>query len=524
MESNTDHTIEKAELSNLMLDQCIIGSKLEKAIAESLDQSERIDVNFWEVKATKSGPQLRLKQTKFISFLEKHGYYKYYQGSSKLFIRVNNNIITSVTIDHIRDFIRDYVEALPELVDEHNEVTREDLLEKIYKGASTYLGDPNLSFLKDIKPNYQRDTKDKAYIYYKNCFVVVSVQDGIKCYNYSELKGHIWEKQQIKRNFTVTDSTVECDFQRLVFNVSNKESKRYDSLRSAIGYLLHSYKDQSLTKAIIFVDEQISQKGEANGGTCKSLVAKGIEHMKSTWYRGKGFRLDKSFPYQGISVDTQICLLDDVQESFSIEPIFTNITNSLTVEGKGQPAFTIDFKDSPKWFITTNYVIGGYGNSYDRRRHIVEFSDHYVIGTKPKEEFGRALFDWPEDEWNRFDTFLLECLHFYMINGLQEVRVNYEQRALLQSTSEEFVSFMDALEFNVEYDVKTLKMWFLEKNEDYYNDKEFTTKRFIKWIRVYIQHKKILCQGDTTASEKKTGHKNKPFEERNGSKYLKMLY
>ncbi|WP_161891164.1 hypothetical protein [Pontibacter russatus] len=498
-----------------------ISKKLKEAVKQLSTQEEPKDGIFWEI--GQKAPHIKLKQSLFINFLEINGFHKLYQDKLKLFVRVENNIIKAVTIDHIKDFVRNHIESLPLYLDEENGVTRYDLLEKVYKAASTYLNEANLSFIKELKPKYLRDTKDEGYIFYKNCFVRVT-KDAVTYADYSNLQGHIWENQQKARNFFLNEANTTGDFGQLAFNISNKDTKRFECLRSALGYLLHSHKDQAQTKAIIFVDEQISQKGEANGGTCKSLIAKGIEKMKSVWYRGKGYNIDKSFAYQGINLDTQICLLDDVQENFSLEHIFTNITNSLTVEGKGQAAFTIPFEDSPKWLITTNYVIGGYGNSYDRRRHIVEFSDHYLNNPKPKEEFGKPLFEWDEEEWNRFDNFMLSCLQLYLEKGLQEVRVNYEERALLQTTSEEFVAFMDTQEYNVEHDVNALKERFLFQNADFYEDKDFNKRKFQGWIRTYTKHKKILCQGDVTAPGKKTGGKNAPFELRNGSAYIKMLY
>ncbi|MCC9167597.1 hypothetical protein [Pontibacter harenae] len=498
-----------------------ISKKLEETVKQQPLQEEPKDVIFWEI--TSKAPHIKLKQALFINFLEMNGFHKLYQDKLKLFVRVENNIIKAVTIDHIKDFVRKFIESLPMYLDEENGVTRYDLLEKVYKAASTYLSEANLSFIKELKPKYLRDTKDEGFIFYQNCFVKVT-KDAVTCADYSNLQGHIWENQQKARNFVFNEANSTGDFGQLAFNISNKDQKRFESLRSAIGYLLHSYKDQALTKAIIFVDEQISQKDEANGGTCKSLVAKGIEKMKHSWYRGKGYKIDKSFAYQGINLDTQICLLDDVQENFSLEHIFTNITNSLTVEGKGQAAFTIPFEDSPKWLITTNYVIGGYGNSYDRRRHIVEFSDYYLNNPKPKEEFGKPLFEWDEEEWNRFDNFMLGCLQFYLQKGLQEIRVNYEERALLQSTSEEFVAFMETLEYNVEYEISALKERFLSQNPDFYKDQNFNNRIFQGWIRAYVKHKKILCQGDATAPGKSTGDKNAPFELRNGFSYIKMLF
>jgi hypothetical protein len=471
---------------------------------------------FWNIKNSRNGqPQIQIRMEKIYKILNQEGFYKLYQGKTKVFVRVNDNVITESSIDQIKDFLRTYIEQLPDQLDTDHSLTREDLQEKVYKGASTYLSDGNLSFLKDLKPTYLKDNKEEGFIFFQNCFVKVTPKT-ISCLDYSKLQGHIWESQIKKRNFHLMDITDMGDYEKLIRNVNNQDQNRFEACCSTLGYLLHSYKDPAITKAIIFSDEKIPSDDEANGGTCKSLAAKGVEMLKSTWYRGKEYRIDKPFPYQGITIATQIGLLDDMPKQFKFEPLFTNITNSLTVEGKGQPAFTLDFQDSPKWLITTNYVIKGEGASFDRRRHIVEFSDHYNKNPHPLEEFGRRLFsDWPQEEWHRFDSFMLRSLQIYLTNGLKEVKVNFEERKLIQSTSEEFIDFMEEVKIEEQHEVQQLKEAFCQINQDYKNT--LTMRAFCYWLRLYVKHKQIPCQGDLP------DNRHKPFVSKSGKMFLTLL-
>ncbi|MBK8551073.1 MAG: hypothetical protein IPL53_08475 [Ignavibacteria bacterium] len=132
-----------------------------------------------------------------------------------------------------------------------------------------------LSSIQTIYPNVKRDTVDIAYFYFKNCFTMV-FPNKITTHNYSELDGMIWNKQRMNKDFFLT--TEKSDFELFINNIGRNDIERIVSLKSAIGYLLHSYKDSSNAKAIIFCDERM---GDGSNGRCgKSLVEKQSEIKK----------------------------------------------------------------------------------------------------------------------------------------------------------------------------------------------------------------------------------------------------
>jgi hypothetical protein len=65
----------------------------------------------------------------------------------------------------------------------------------------------------------------------------------------------------------------------------------------------------------------------------------------------------------------------------------------------------------------------------------------------PLEEFGHRLFDdWDQDEWVRFDNFMVKSLQYYLRKGLIEpLSINVDFNRLKLETSVEFIDFMDAL-------------------------------------------------------------------------------
>ena len=77
--------------------------------------------------------------------------------------------------------------------------------------------------------------------------------------------------------------------------------------------------------------------------------------------------------------------------------------------------------ESPKISITTNYTVKGEGSSHLRRVFEVEMAGYFNDKNTPEDEFGHLLFsDWNDEEWSKFDNFMLRCVQYYLNNGLVE--------------------------------------------------------------------------------------------------------
>ena len=301
-----------------------------------------------------------------------------------------------------------------------------------------------------------------------------------------------------------------------MLNVCKQNEERFFSLLSALGYMNHTYKDKSNAKMIVFVDEQIGKQGEANGGTGKSLVAQCLRKFKNVCYKGKGWTPEKNFAFEGISLDTDILLIDDAIEKFPFEKLFTHITDDFSVEGKGDKSHVIPFDQSPKTLLTTNYSLRGEGSSYDRRKTVFEFSDYYGSGITPRSEFGHNLFDgWDESQWQSFDLFMLYAVQHFLSCGLQEVNINYAERDLLESTSEQFVDFMDNIKNDERNSSNDLLQKFIESEPSY---KHLKSNTFNKWIKKYVKVRKVVTEGNESKDNKFS-----PFtKEAGGKQYLKL--
>ena len=420
---------------------------------------------------------IKLATFRFLNYLENNNITKYYPNSEggSLFIKKDNNFIKEFNENRIKDFTLKDLRARGEI----------DAFELCATSLITF--NPKfLSMLSTSEIDIQRDTKDESFIYYKNT-AVKTTKEGAELIPYSSLNGLVWEDQVIDRDFTPAEES-EGEFKTFIWKISGENKERYYTFKSVIGYLLHSYQNEGKPKVIIFNDEMISDV--PNGGSGKGLIHKALSHIKKlSTINGKGFDPNTQFAYQTVGTDTQVLLFDDIDRNFKFENLFSLITEGLVIEKKGKDAIKIPFNESPKISITTNYTVKGEGSSHLRRVFEVEMAGYFNDQNTPEDEFGHLLFsDWSDNEWSKFDNFMLRCVQYYLNNGLVESKtINLEERKLRSETSTEFIEFMDSFEWSGDKRwIKTeLKDLYIEDNQELKFAKWFTTNKFNKWLKLY---------------------------------------
>ncbi|MBX3007602.1 MAG: bifunctional DNA primase/polymerase [Melioribacteraceae bacterium] len=428
-------------------------------------------INFWTFN---SKGVMIIEKAKFIEYLQDEGYGKLILGSSYIFVEVKNNIVKEVTPVSIKDHVFKGIEELSD------ESIKSSVKECLIRNVNFLFSKGVLECLATLELDFLKDRKEKAYFFFNNVVLEVSAE-GIKIWRYEELKGCIWEKHIIQRDFEQSD--IESTFQKFIENICKNDLSRIAALRSAIGYLLHAYKDPTRTKAIIFTDEKLSDSAYGRSG--KGVVAKAINQLRvMIKFDGKNFNFDKSFAYQSVNLDTQIMFFDDVQKKFDFEKLFSVITEGITVEKKQRDEFRIPFEESPKPLITTNYSISGHNDSSKARQFVIEFSDYYNKKHTPVDDFGKKFFiEWNEEEWISFYNLMIECCRFYLEKGLVEYEyVNLQKKKLIDATSPEFEEFLPEIPLGVETDKKELFEKFKNQNEEV---KFLTQHKFTRWLKIY---------------------------------------
>ena len=446
-------------------------------------EEENSKQTFW-AKTDKGA--IKIIHIQFKKFLEDSGFYKYCPEGSKnyVFVKVTNNLIDHASEKEIKDFVLTYLIELDDIS-----------VYNYFADNTRFFKEEFLSLLSTIDIYFIEDSKDTAYLYYRNCAVKITSKD-ISSIDYLDLGGYVWKDHVIDRVFTLCEVRASCYYNRFIENICAQDISRIESMQSTIGFMMHAHKSLSFCPAVILNDEVISDNPE--GGTGKGLFMNALGQMKKVvTIDGKSFTFERSFAYQLVSADTQILVFDDVKKYFDFERLFSVVTEGLTLEKKNKDAIKIPFSRSPKIAITTNYAIKGAGNSFARRKWELELHQHYNKNLSPLDEFGKLMFsDWNDDEWCEFDNYMIGCLKSYLSTGLVKSKfVNLKIRQLSAETCHDFIEWCGlinnqenrVMEHGKRLRANDLYEDFIDNYPDYGPRSRMTVSRqkFWKWIISY---------------------------------------
>lgn len=288
---------------------------------------------------------------------------------------------------------------------------------------------PTVLQMKRIIPKVLRDTAINSYIPFDNGIVVIT-KDGVSIKPYSEVlteKTCILEEKIIRKSVDISDSDYKKGaWFKMCENAVGKEGLPY--LMRSIGFMLSTFKDKANSKMVVFSDAAISDSDEANGGSCKSLLAyDSLCEIRNVHYvDAKRFKADDKFGFQGVKSTHDIICLDDIQKGFKQSVIYNKITGSFSSEDKYVSLKTSEFRDSPKVIVTGNYGLVMNGGSDRRRSCVIGFTDYYSDKRRPIDEFGHRFFDeWTGKraiEYQLFYAFQFECIRMYLEQGMESYK------------------------------------------------------------------------------------------------------
>lgn len=513
------------------------------ALAQPLADGEE----FWDITetTTRDGDTkktLSFNYYKAWQFLQHRGYYQIKMKSGvEEFALVENKIITKMRYVDIRNFVTAFVK----------EIKKIDVLNMLYRGGPQYLGPEKLSNLDTISPQLDKATKFSQRLYFSDKFWDIS-PEGIVEKPYTQLTKFVWSdkiinfspkilpefvdvelirEEHIKKlklniepdkefSLEFSKDAEKCDFFKFLYNASNfywkkkpgeiTNEEKIEWCRhmmnklTAIGYLLHDYKNESELKAVIIMDGKMSEVGASNGRTGKSLMMKSLEHVIPQLYvPAKSKKLtEDQFIWGEVTEKVKNIFLDDVRANVDFEFFFPLITGKLKVNPKGGLPFTLEPEDTPKLAITTNHAINGEGSSFKARQALVAFSDYYNDRHQPIHDFGKNFFgEWDNDDWNLFYNLMANCLLLYfrsLKNGwakkdqgiVDPPMETLEKRRLRQSMGEIFLTWADAYftkeNLNVRMPRQTLYDKFCEFDSN--TKKYYNSTKFGKAIKAYCEY------------------------------------
>lgn len=460
--------------------------------------SINIDPNaprFWNISKIKKKVVVSLNKVRWISFLEHFGFAKYWIDEDNCcWVRVINNIVYRLPIMKIKDFVTRYVMQIPESYMTKDFVDKDGIVEEYQADNEQILtilmsrdvfSENMLGFLPSVEIDFLRDGPKIARLFYENGFIEIK-KDSLLFKDYKDLPHNIWKEQIQKRKinkvqFEKYKNLDEAEFSEFCKLLSNKNPFRFLSMRTALGYLLHTYKNPAQTKAIIFLDEKLSKEGDANGRTGKSLMGVALSKCrKVTTLDGQTFDFKDNFRFQDVAIDTDIINFNDASKKFDFTKLFSSITNEFRYEKKQKDSIIQDYEHSPKFLLSTNFVIKGLDDSSSARQSSIEIHPEFSEKNPPIAKFKHLFFnDWDSLEWLKFDIFMAQNLKLFLQKGITDYnKINLKEKNLIASTSEEFVAAMESAisELKIypyEWDLDVA----MEKKDEYFNSLQETMQR-----------------------------------------------
>ncbi len=429
-------------------------------------------------------PKLRI-------FLKNEGFSLYYG----IPVHIKGSIAKKITPEILFLFVLKHIESFDDTLVEAMFIKRGETLLLKNKAIILSLPECNLDLIKD--------TRNISYKYYRNGIVKVESDREIMLLSYDSVPGFVWESSIKQRDFKI-QADIELEkgiFAKFVSNITNNE-EHFFSVCTALGYLLHTYKDQRKPIAIIINDENLIDDGKPEGGTGKGLLIKALgKIVEIAFYNGKNstFSNDK-FAYQNVKETTDILFIDDAPRNFDFESLFSVLTDDLPVEKKHQPVKVIPFEISPKFAISTNYTINGDSSSFKRRRFDIFLNNFYDSGHTPADDFGDEFFHgWDESEWQLFDFFMMACLTNFLSFGLKPYEDDgWLLKKLKNETSSDFIELMEN-EYqgkNVLYNYISIRQKLVGRYGEKYYFLEKNKKTVVGWVERYASHKGFTITKD----------------------------
>lgn len=409
------------------------------------------DREFWTVEDRQNGSKtVSLLTFEALQFIEQAGFHRVHtqdlpNGEYK-FVHIEDGVAQETSGANIRAFVWEYIKMTSK-----DPVVRNHFAARL----SSDLAADKLERLDLIEDNFDEFEPYVQRFHYKNGTVSIT-PDGIKAEKM--IYGTVWDKKVLPRSFrrveiirsvemdpqtggftiTPTEEGKNCDFFNFICHTSDfwwqhdgekmpSDLKEYNqhivNKLTAIGYLLTDYKFQTELKAVVAMDGEMSDVGQSNGRTGKSLIGVAIEKMvEQSSIDGRNTKNDDDFMFTKVTPRTRNIFFDDVPVNFSFERLYVAITGDLNVNVKGGARFSIPKEKSPKIFIATNHAINGSQTRSSQERIVyIGFSNYYNDKRDPMSDFGHLLFDdWDDDQWNLFYNLMMECVYYYYRSLRQE--------------------------------------------------------------------------------------------------------
>lgn len=435
-------------------------------------------LKFWDEIKTEKGVKYYYNPEQAFAFLAANGFYRIENKNSKdgfTFVLIEKNIVKNINPNRIKQFILNYLRK------NHYPIKLINLIHN----STRQFSESVLIGLPTIKPNFNSFTPKSQFLFFANETWEILANKIVKTKIGTGLNA-VWEDELINRNVkriepafkTKLKRDLNYDFEinhtksnyfsflinssriywreeleeRIEEKLSEKEKKDYLKKNKfniagpllnefeieeqkqhllnkifSIGYLLHRYKDEARAWCVYAMDNKVSEVGESNGRSGKSFCYKFLRNfIKTVSLSGRNPKLTENpHIYDRVTKYIDFILIDDANQYLNFNFFFGDLTGDMNINPKNNQSYEIDFDNSPKFAITSNYTLRNIDASTNARILYTVFSDYYheqsqntdyKFTRKIYDDFGKTLFkkDYTDEEWNADYNFIADCISFYL--------------------------------------------------------------------------------------------------------------
>ncbi|MBU3660719.1 MAG: hypothetical protein FGM14_12645 [Flavobacteriales bacterium] len=415
--------LQSVECENLKFDK--VEFSIKESIAPKIESEIR---SFYEMDENN---EVTTCPTLYADFLKQENFIRISTADDKIQLLKNTN--------NVVDFYNHKTDIVSFLESEINEIdTGADAVRNKIARDNNNVLQQSFTLLEPNPLIYYKDTKTSFGLPFKNGFFYFDEVEKfeIKSKNYSEVNGFFAPHPIQKRAFEYTNEKgdFELFIQRISTGVKNysdttdEDKRTINAFHSMVGYLCHNFKNRDTTQAIILTDEGANDETR-NGRRGKSLIGDAVKQVAKVLQKaGDEFRGEYIHNYADLDKSYNCYFIDDVLAGFNYNHLYTPITQGISVQPKGKNAVQIEFEDSPKFLITSNWLVRYNEEDASTNARFTEFKvkPYYNINHRPKNEFGKLFFDeWDEMEWNKFYSFIFRCVQLYLKQGL--IKIKYDK-------------------------------------------------------------------------------------------------
>jgi hypothetical protein len=392
----------------------------------------------------KEGAYNGIRRTAIINLLRNAGYRNLSDGGmlkDSILCRESSNKIELANLDDMWNYILSFAEG-----NEH----KEELIRKYKENMLQRI----VAHLDRIQYTPYKDDRNTCRLFFQNGIIEIdrnSTSHKLTPWDLFELNDcKVWAENV---NEVSVNPDLFKDYKKGVFYKFCQNAVSTDGIKAlmiALGYLMHSFKDESKPYIIVFSDGDENDNNKSNGGTGKSLIANDFLSLirNVSFIDGKKYKEDSQFNFQSINPYSDIILIDDVTQKFNYKGLYPSSTNVMTIERKQIQPKQVAFSQSGKFVITSNYGLIANDGSDRRRRRVIGITSYYGEHLTPFDEFGHNFFrDWVGDkaiEWQYCIGFMAECVKLYFENNCDVENYNHttiETRALANAQNPDLMEY-----------------------------------------------------------------------------------